>query len=290
MPYEKQWSSTQPGCVIFLLDQSGSMDDPFGGTQVGAGKRKKDAVATVLNSFLNELIKTNTVGADVRQRADIAVLGYSGKGCQRALAGPLAAKSFVSLAELQADPVRIDARTRKEMDDTGNILELPVYFPIWVEAVAEGGTPMCEALRQAKQLAEQWTAAHPGNYPPVVINVTDGMATDCKDAELRQAADDLMRVSTGDGQVLLCNCHVTNLSAAEVLFPTGEDQVPSDRYARLLFSISSAIPDPARANILSATGTDLPAGSRFFIFHGDANSVRQMFQFASLSATVNPNR
>ncbi|MHB0877296.1 MAG: VWA domain-containing protein [Anaerolineae bacterium] len=290
MAYEKQWASTQPGCIIFLLDQSGSMDESFGGSQVGAGRQKKDVVATVLNNFLNELKKTNTVGVEVRPRADVAVLGYSGRGAGRALSGPLAGKDFVTLPELQDNPVRIEVRSRKEMDDSGNIVELPDYFPIWVEAAADGGTPMGEALRQARQLAEAWVAAHPGSYPPVIVNVTDGMATDSGDDELRRLAEALRNVSTSDGQALLCNCHITSLSRPEVDFPSAEAEVPNDRYARLLYAMSSAIPDSARANIRASVGVDLPAGARFFIFHGDAASVRQMFVFASLSATLDPNR
>jgi len=290
MPYERQWATTQPGCIIFLLDQSGSMDEAFGGAQAGAGRQKKDVVATVLNNFLNELKKTNTVGLEVRPRADIAVIGYSGRGAVRALAGPLAGKEFVSLPELQDNPVRIEVRSRKEMDDSGNIIEVPDYFPVWVEALAEGGTPMGAALRQARILAEAWVAAHPSSYPPVVVNVTDGMATDCGDEELRHQADALKGVATSDGQVLLCNCHITSLSRAEVDFPASESEVPNDRYARLLFGLSSTIPETARANIRASAGVELPEGARFFIFHGDAASVRQMFVFASLSATLDPNR
>src|SRR5207248_519872 len=81
--YNRQWGSAHPGCLIFLLDQSGSMSDMFRMGQAGAGKRKCDVVATVLNSFLNELVNINTIfrpdsTSDVRPRADIAILGYEG--------------------------------------------------------------------------------------------------------------------------------------------------------------------------------------------------------------------
>lgn len=50
--YEKQWGSTHPGLLIVLLDQSSSMNDPFGASQLLGGKKKCDVVATVLNTFV----------------------------------------------------------------------------------------------------------------------------------------------------------------------------------------------------------------------------------------------
>src|SRR5438874_12446003 len=101
--YRQSWGGSHPGCLILLLDQSGSMSDPFGYQQAGAGKRKCDMVATVLNGFLNELIVTNTIAhnnerSEVRPRADVAVLGYSGGFVGSVLSGELQGRDFVNLA------------------------------------------------------------------------------------------------------------------------------------------------------------------------------------------------
>src|SRR5437667_4450365 len=154
--YRQSWGGSHPGCLILLLDQSGSMADPFGNTQAGAGRRKCDMVATILNGFLNELIVTNTIMRDggipeVRPRADIAVLGYEGSTVRSALSGGLYSE-FVSLPELQNNPLRIDQRKRMEVDDSGNMIEIPVDFPIWVEPRVGGATPMCVALQHAFEL------------------------------------------------------------------------------------------------------------------------------------------
>src|SRR5438105_12954189 len=123
--YMQSWSAARPGCLILLLDRSGSMADPFGGSeQAGKGKRKCDMVATVLNGFLNELIVTNTVAqkdgtTEVRPRADVAVIGYEGDFVGPVLTGTLAGRAFVSLPELQMNPLDIERRKRKEIDDTG---------------------------------------------------------------------------------------------------------------------------------------------------------------------------
>ena len=44
MPYQAEISRSNPTCFLFLLDQSGSMSDPFAG---GAGRSKADELATI---------------------------------------------------------------------------------------------------------------------------------------------------------------------------------------------------------------------------------------------------
>src|SRR5579863_1015427 len=228
MSYSQIWSASRPGCLILLLDQSGSMSDPFGYAQAGAGRRKCDMVATVLNGFLNELIVTNTVAqkdrsTTVRPRADVAVIGYQGAFVGPVLGGALSGQTFVSLADLQTNPLTIDRRNKKEIDDFGMEVEIPVQFPIWVNPAADGGTPMCKALQQASQLAYQWSISHADSYPPVIINVSDGMANDGDPVD---AARQISEISTNDGQALLFNVHVTDINSAPVAYPASEAELP----------------------------------------------------------------
>ena len=52
MPYEMQIDRANPGCIIFLVDQSNSMLDGIAGT----ARPKLDTVATAINRFFAELI------------------------------------------------------------------------------------------------------------------------------------------------------------------------------------------------------------------------------------------
>jgi hypothetical protein len=290
MTYARQWGATHPGCLIILVDQSGSMDAPFGGQQIGAGKRKCDVVATVLNNLLHEFVETNTVGAQVKPRANIAVLGYEGTNVGSILPGPLATKDFVSLPELMQNPLRIETRVRKELDEQQQVVEIPVYFPVWVEPMVGTTTPMCAALERARDLAGAWVTQHPDHYPPVVINITDGASTD---GDPTIVVQELCRVATTDGETLLFNCHITNLTDPKVEFVSSVHEVPDDPFARQLFTLSSIIPNTACTTILNTTGYSLPVGARGFIFNGDAASIRQMFVFATVGATrpaMDPNR
>ncbi len=292
--YKQPWGSTNPGCLIILLDQSASMSDKFGLNQAGGGERKCDMVATILNGFLNELIVTNTVAhkdgtTEVRPRADVAVIGYEGSSIGSALSSILASKDFVTLPELQMNPITIEQRFRKEVDETGQVLQFPIPFPIWVTPIAGGGTPMCAALRHARNLAQEWTGTHPRSYPPVVINVTDGQATD---GDPTAIAREISQISTSDGEALLFNVHITDINSAPVEYPSSVEDLPNDKYARLLFSTSSAIPDSSRNLLSSQVGKTISTDARGLIFNGDAASVRQMFVFASAPATepMDPNR
>lgn len=294
MAYEQAWGGAHPGCLILLLDQSGSMSDPFGGTdQAGRGRRKCDMVATVLNGFLNELIVTNTVykegRSEVRPRADVAVLGYEGSSVKSALSGSLSNREFVNLPDLAQNPLTIEQRNRREVDDTGQVIEIPMPFPIWVQAETGGGTPMCAAMRQAAELAQLWADSHPDNYPPVIINVTDGASTDGDPTEI---ARDMGRISTSDGNALLFTVHITDINSAPVTYPASEGELPNDRYAKSLFAMSSPIPETSRNLLQSLLGRPVNPGARGLIFNGDAASVRQMFVFASVPASqpLNPNR
>lgn len=285
--YRQTWGGSHPGCLILLLDQSGSMSDSFGNAQAGAGKRKCDMVATVLNGFLNELIVTNTIAqkdgtTEVRPRADVAVIGYEGNFVGSALGEAFYGRDFVSLPELQMNPLDIETRRRKEIDDTGMEIEIPVQFPIWVKAKAGGGTPMCAALRRARDLAQQWAMLHSDNYPPVVINVSDGMAND---GDPEEPARGLCEVNTMDGHALLFNVHITDINSAPIAYPASELELPNDRYAQKLFGMSSIIPETSRTLLESLLNRPVPPGARGLIFNGDAASVRQMFVFASVPAT-----
>lgn len=286
MPYAKAWSGTQPGCLILLLDQSGSMDDEFGGTQVGGGRKKSDAVALVVNSFLDELISTNTIvknatEVEVRPRADIAILGYGEKDrVESIFEGTLASEDFVSLPDLHTNPLAIEQREKKELDDTGKVVTVPVEFPIWVRPRANGGTPMHKALLQARDLAQTWATSHPDSYPPVIINITDGMAA----GDLESVVNEITSITTSDGQALLFNVHITEQRYLPVEYPASISELPEDPFAQRLFAMSSIIPAPAHAALNSLLGRSVPPGARGMIFNGDASSVRLMFNFASAPA------
>jgi hypothetical protein len=137
MSYSQPWSTDNPGCCIFLLDQSGSMMDPFGGNSSAHGQLLKDAVANILNSTISRIGKESRKGTEIRPRVELAVIGY-GAGVGSALSSrDFGGKDLISIAELFTNPLRVEKRKKKIYHaETGEEEERDVEFRVWVEPAA----------------------------------------------------------------------------------------------------------------------------------------------------------
>lgn len=277
MPYTAEISRANPTCFIFLIDQSGSMADSFG--MEGAG-RKADFVADVVNRTLHDLVIRCTKTEEIRNYYHVSVLGYGGS-VQSALVGPLAGKHVVPISEVAESPARLDVRVKKAPDGAGGLVEQQVRFPIWVDPQSNGGTPMCEALKQAKRLIEQWVSEHRNGFPPTVLHLTDGESTDGDPAQLGK---EILSLSTGDGPVLVFNCHVSSHASSKLEYPSDQNSLP-DEFARTLFSISSTLPEAFR-KAAEQIGVKTSEGSRGFVFNGDPASVVQFFEIGTRPANL----
>ena len=260
MPYTAEISRANPSCFLFLIDQSGSMGDLFGGR---TGKRKANGVADAINRLLQNLVLRCSTGEQVLNRFDVGVIGYA-ETVQPAFSGNLAGKNLIPISEIADSPARVEERTRKVEDGVGGLIDETVRFPVWFEPVASGRTWMCEALCRAHQLLEDWVAQHQSSYPPTVINITDGEATDGDPTSDAQA---VARSSTMDGNVLLFNCHISSRAASPVVFPDSETGLP-DKYAQLLFRMSSVLPAGLR-EAAQGEGFSISEKSRGFAFNAD---------------------
>ncbi len=130
----------------------------------------------------------------------------------------------------------------------GNRIVSAAMQRCWIEPKACGSTVMGAALTEAGKLVHKWCAA-PENmesFPPVVINITDGEASDADHDVLCDCAEHILDAATADGNALLFNIHLAPAAegaAAEVRFPCGTDELYGNRYARLLYDMSSVIPE-----------------------------------------------
>ena len=73
MPYAADISRNNPGCFLFLIDQSASMSGALGGQP---GLRKMDGAADAVNKILDAISQRCSQGMDVRDYFDIGILGY----------------------------------------------------------------------------------------------------------------------------------------------------------------------------------------------------------------------
>jgi hypothetical protein len=236
MPYEQQISRAYPTCILFLIDQSGSMEAPFAGE---ANTQKAEAVADVLNQWLSALVNMCSKDEGLRHYFDVGVIGYADDAVP-AFGGKFAGLPLVPITDLGAHPIRYERKFEPFQDDEGNTREIEMEVPVWVDPVANGRTSMCEALKYAIQLLQDWIRRHRDSFPPTIINITDGVSTD---GDPTQVAGALKQLRTDDGEVLLFNCHLSSSNAPPVEFPDSPDVLP-DEYGRLLFNISSELPPP----------------------------------------------
>lgn len=241
--------TTYPGLFLILIDQSYSMD----------GQKAKNA-ADAVNRVIYEIVIASRKAGKVLNRCYLGVIGYGAE-----------VKGIVG----NDIPVIADTPLRVERGEK----------PIWVDPVANNGTPMAEALAVAYKLAAPWAQEHRESFPPIVFNITDGAPNDFDEktgdaGQTRTAAENLMAISTDDGGLLLFNVHVAEgTQSKEFQFPSTVNGLP-DSYARFLFSISSILPNTLLEQA-KMQGLASDPGARGFAFNATGETLVKLIIFGS---------
>ena len=264
MSYTAEISRTNPTCFLFLVDQSSSMLEPFGKQPE---KQKAEGVADAINRLLQNLVLKCAKSEGIRDYFYVGAIVYGGQVAS-AFGGALAGQHLVPVSLLANSPLRVEQRTRKVDDGAGGILEQKFKFPVWFEAKPGGRTPMCQALTTAKQFLDVFLQRFPDCYPPLVVNITDGMSTD---GDPRDTAKILCEMTSSDGNVLLFNAHISNSLANPIEFPVAEEGLP-DNFAKLLFRMSSPLP-PRLQEAARSEGVAGQGEARGFVFNADLVSI-----------------
>lgn len=227
--YKALISTASPGLILFLLDQSGSM----------AENGKANLAATAVNRAIYEIIIASRSGEQIKNRAYVGVIGY-GKSVNTIVGG--------MVSEIANRPIRIEPVVARVPDGVGGLTSVNMEMPVWVEPYAEYSTPMAEAFDKAFETIVSWVKNNSSSFPPIVINITDGVPNDFNlnqgTAPFTEAsALKLMSLKTDDGNLLLFNTLISGDSTvdSEISFPTNISELP-DLYSKFLFRISSEVP------------------------------------------------
>ncbi len=249
MPYIAEISADNPSCFLFLIYQSTSMAE-----EVSAGDAtiaKAAGVSDTMNRWLSELSIKCAKSEGVRDYYHVGVVGY-GKKVGPCLAGSSDGNELIPISHIADNPARIDERDN-------------IRMPVWFDAVADGGTPMCRATSQAGEIVQHWLDAHPDCFPPIVIHVTDGEAT--------------------DGDVLLFNIHLSaNPDAQPVCFPDSPDNLP-DEYSKMLWETASPLSPTMRA-LAKEYGIKTTDDSRGFVLNADMVMLVQAIDIGTRPANL----
>ena len=230
-PYERPFSSANPGCLIILLDQSATR-----------GVREATAISIQVNKMLGDLgihcLKYDGTEMYVSPRFLVGLYGYSGAGINWAAPelNPTQHQGLVSIAKLS------DIQTF-EFDEDGS------SYPIVVPEQAFGSAPIVQALEKAREIAASFALSHPNSFPPFVLNITAGDFGDLDERDFLSACLDITKVSTAQGATLVAHSKVSSQSETTAFFPTSPEGL--DASSNLLFRASSVIPEPPFRNLKS---------------------------------------
>jgi len=276
MSYQAAIQRSDPTAFIFLVDQSGSMGD-----KMSSERTKAQFVADVLNRTLMNLVTRCSKSDGVRNYFDIGVIGYGDSGTCNGFQGALGSSIMHAISDIEANPLRIEDRKRKVDDGAGGIVEQVTKFPVWFEPKSNGGTPMCTAITNVAEQIAAWCDAHPNSYPPTVLHVTDGESTD---GDPEQLAEALKQIQTNDGSALILNLHVSSSGANPTKFPSSENGL-SDNYAKLLFRMSSQLPEHL-IKFAQEKGFNVSSESRGFMFNAEAAEIVDFFDIGTRASQL----
>ena len=287
MAYSQEISRDSKGVFIFMIDQSRSMNKPFSKDADGRQISRAEVVADAVNRTIEELVNRCMRDEGVRDYFDIAVIGYGRTNrpefCWQ---GSLAGRRLVSVSEVAQHAELVE--TQIVTNVRGKAVTERVVVSSWIKPIAEDSTPMNGALRLVHATLHEWIGRNPHSYPPVVINITDGMANDVDtDAELLGTAQAVTSLKTTDGNTLLINCHIADGTQDQVVFPETIADLPADPYARLLFDMSSELPGRHRAIISELFERELKTASmRGVAFNADAIALVKLLDIGTRPAIV----
>lgn len=268
--YSQPIDRHNPGCIVFAIDQSGSMDDPFGGT----GDRKATALANAVNRLLRNLVLQCQRGEEVRDYYHVGVIGY-GRTVGPALGGSLQGQQLVPISLIADYPLRMATEALPGSPD------VTIEQPEWIEPRADGGTPMTAAIDLVGSVVVEWANRNYDSFPPIVVNVSDGEATD---GDPRSMAGQLRGIHTADGNLLLFNVNLSTEALLPIEYPNSPVGLPN-AYASTLFEMSSELTPYMMA---VARGMDLPVaeGARGFVFNADAAKLSEFLDVGTRVSQV----
>lgn len=280
MSHKAEISRSNPTCFFFLVDQSSSMLDPIMG--IPENGKKADFVASALNKTIQTLVVTASKDIEVRKYYQIGAIGY-GNMVSPALGSTHQEKELIWIDELASNPIRIEERMKKENDGAGGFIEVPTKFPVWIDPVANGNTPMCEAIERTKVILEKWVKEHPLSYPPTVINLTDGEAND---GDPREPSRALKELATSDGNTILINVHVSsNPYSQQIFFPNVDEGLP-DSPSKIMFEMSSPITESMLTTAQNLLGSNLAPNAKGFVYNAEIAGIVSALEIGTRPANL----
>lgn len=256
MHYQVRATGTRPALIIYLIDASDTMREPFeSGTRM-------DAVNHALQEMLRELIRRSMRDQIVSNRYHIAIFAYS-----------------TDIMDVLGSAPAVRSRGK-------SIWTLKELVQVGLPRIKAGGrTNTHDAFAAAKALLDEHVDEYADSPAPLVCHFTDGGFTTDDPAPV---VKDLRKLAVKDGPVLVENVYmkqdVLRTPVTELSTWPGVVQASdlTDPYARFLLDLSSPLPDNHR-KFINSRGYDLSENARLFFPGGQVDLIR--LAFAASAAT-----
>ena len=276
-------SRANPASFLFLIDQSGSMEQKLAGQADGINKM--NAAADALNRTIQAVAMRCSQGDEVRDYFHIGVIGYNtdNKGApilHTALTGTSIEEPYLPISAV-ADIARTETRSIKESDGAGGLVEVERTFAIWVEPQAQYGTPMSQAFHAALSAIKTRVQEYPNSYPPILINISDGQPSDGDPIAI---AKQIMDENTTHGHALIFNIHLSDIAGlAPVAYPGTTENL--DQFGKMLFEMSSELPSMA-AESGRTLDIHIPEGARGYVYNSNLESLVQFLEIGTRAGNL----
>ena len=266
--YQQTFSRSTPGCIMFLIDRSDSMRQPWG----NSGLTLAEGAARAINKILLELCvkSTKEQGGALRRYFYVGIYGYGlcpstgGEGVESALPG--------SLADARHRPA---ARTGRPSDRGAR------GAARWTRcrALAGAGVDRARTTASARRCARRSPprdatcirlgerASRTPSRRSSSTSPTGWSPTARTTAPTSPPGPTADSIATTDGRALLFNIFLSPPSGHGVWFPR-EGGGPARTRVPQLFAISSALPSAMIDNARAAQ-IDVVPGARGFVFNAD---------------------
>lgn len=278
--YKKYITHQHRTAFIMAIDCSASMQELI--TFNNMLMSKAEAVALACNYLIDELMARATRHDRVRDYYDIAVLGYF----DSSVVSLLPCNDLISISHLaEHSPEPRDYSFMQRIDCSRTTTAHFTLHP-WISALAQGTTPMYEALIHIDELVGRW-CSRPENrdsFPPMIFNITDGECSDGNEMDLISVAERIRSHRTSDGEALLFNIHLgTNDEEPRMLFPSDYEPQTCDSRRLLLMRMSSLLPESMEQYVDELINPSTPAPYRCAAFNASIHILTMILNIGSQS-------
>ncbi|HSU17517.1 vWA domain-containing protein [Longimicrobium sp.] len=253
MAYDVVATGKTPALIVYLLDISGSMSEPLDGAP------KIEHVNRAIEQVLVRMVQRSTKGGVISPRYRLAMIAYSDTP-EDILGG---VRTIADVAQLGTPTLSVSRTT-----DT---------HAAFMTAR--------EILR--RELAQ--SAESERRPAPMVCHITDGQ---CTGSDPAPVAQEIMRMSTPDGPVLVENIYVGPGLTVSPIGDAGEwpgvmsEGELADPYARKLFHMSSPLPESYARVINESAGYALRPGARMLIPSSSGDLIELAFAMSGATPTA----